>query len=72
MNFKYVSDEGSKRAIFIRISKTTVALSRLKLNIFRQEHSLASMGKLVRMLIVSTTLYDCESWTLKSKAQCLY
>ena len=68
-NFKYlgaiISNEGSKPEILSRIAKTTAALSRLKI-IWRDKNiSLASKVKLT--LILSTFLYDCESWTLTAK-----
>ena len=67
-NFKYlgaiISNEGSKPEILSRIAQTTAALSRLKI-IWRDKNiSLASNVKFMRMLILSTFLYACESWTL--------
>ena len=67
-NFKYlgaiISNEGSKPEILSRIAQTTVALSRLKI-IWRDKNiSLVSKVKLMRMLVLSTFLYACESWTL--------
>ena len=63
-NFKYlgviISNEGSKPEI---LSRTTAALSRLKI-IWRDKNiSLASKVKLMRRLILSTFLYACEGWT---------
>ena len=59
-NFEYlgaiISNEGSKYEILSRISKTTAALSRLKI-IWRDKNiSLASKVKLMRTLILSTFL----------------
>ena len=67
-NFKYlgaiISNEESKPEMLSRIAQTTTALPRLK-NIWRDRNiSLASKVKLMRMLILSTFLYICESWTL--------
>ena len=70
-NFKYLgaitSNEGSKFEILSRIAQTTAALSRLMI-IWRDKNiSLASKVKLMRMLILSTFLYACESWTLTAE-----
>ena len=72
-NFKYlgaiISKEGSKPEILSRIAQTTAALSTLKI-IWRDKNiSLASMVKLMRMLILSTFLYACESWTLTAELE---
>ena len=72
-NFKYlgaiISNEGSKPEILSRIAQTTVALSSLKI-IWRDKNtSLASKVKLMRTLILSTFLYDCESWTLTAEIE---
>ena len=72
-NFKYIgtiiSNEGSKPEILSRIAQTTAALARLKL-IWRDKNiSLASKVKLMRMLILSTFLYVCESWTLTAEIE---
>ena len=66
-NFKYlgaiISNEGSKPEILSSIAQATAALSRLKI-IWRDKNiSLASKVKLMRMLILSTFLYACESGT---------
>ena len=67
-NFKYlgaiISNEGSKPEILSRIAQTTATLSRLKIMWRDKNTSLASKIKLMRMLIFSTFLYACESWTL--------
>ena len=68
-NFKYlkaiISNEGSKSKILSRIAQTTAALSRLKI-IWRDKNmSLVSKVKLMWMLILSTFLYDYESWALR-------
>ena len=70
-NFKYlgaiISNKGSKPEILSRITQTTAALSRLKV-IWRDKNiSLASKVKLMRTLILSTSLYACESWTLTAE-----
>ena len=72
-NFKYrgaiISNERSKPEILSRIAQTTTALSRLKI-IWRDKNiSLASKVKLMRMLILSTFLYACESWTLTAEIE---
>ena len=72
-NFKYlgaiISNKGSKPAILSRIAQTTVAFSRLKI-IWRDKNiSLAYKVKLMRMLIFSTFLYVCESWTLTAEIE---
>ena len=72
-SFKYlgaiISNEGSKPEILSRIAQTTTALSRLKI-IWRDKNiSLASKVKLMRMLILSTFLYVCESWTLTAEIE---
>ena len=70
-NFKYlgaiISNEGSKPEILSRISRTTTALSRLKIIWRDKSISLASTFKLMRTLILSTFLYACESWTLTAE-----
>ena len=72
-NFKYlgaiISNKGSKPEILCRIAQTTAALSRLKV-IWRDKNiSLAYKVKLMRMLILSTFLYACESWTLTAEIE---
>ena len=72
-NLKYlgaiISNKGSKPEILSRIAQTTAALSRLKI-IWRDKNiSLASKVKLMRMLILSTFLYACESWTLTAEIE---
>ena len=72
-NFKYlgaiISNNGSKPEILSRIAQTTAALSSLKI-IWRDKNiSLASKVKLMRMLILSTFLYACESWTLTAELE---
>ena len=74
-NFKYlgaiISNEGSKPEILSRIALTTAALSRLKIIWKDKNISLASKVKLMWMLILSTFLYACESWTLTAEIQAL-
>ena len=64
-NFKYlgaiISNDGSKPEILSRIAQTTAALSRLKIILRDKNISLASKFKLMRILILSTFLYACES-----------
>ena len=72
-NFKYlgaiISNEGSKPEIFSSIAQTAATLSRLKV-IWRDKNiSLISKVKLMRMLILSTFLYACESWTLTAEIE---
>ena len=67
-NFKYlgaiISNKRSKPEIFSRIAKTTAALSTLKIIWSDKYISLASKVKLLWTLILSTSLYAYESWTL--------
>ena len=72
-NFRYlgaiISNEGSKPEILSRITQTPAALSRLKI-IWRDKNSShCSKVKLMRMLILSTLLYACESWTLTAEIE---
>ena len=72
-NFKYlgaiISNEGSKPEILSRIAQTTAAVSRLKI-IWRDKNIvLASTVTLMWMLILSTFLYACESWTLTAEIE---
>ena len=72
-NFKYlesiISNEGSKPKILSSIPQTTAALSRLRI-IWRDKNiSLASKVKLMRMLILSTFLYACVSYTLTAELE---
>ena len=72
-NFKYlgaiISNKGSKPEVLSRIAQTTAALSRLK-SIWRDRNiSLACKVKLMRMLILSTFLYVCESCTLTAEIE---
>ena len=72
-NFRYlgsiISNEGSKPEILSRIAQTTAALSRLKIVWRGKNISLASKVKLMRMLILSTFLYACESCTLTAEIE---
>ena len=72
-NFKYlraiISNEGSKPEILSRIAQTTAALSRLKIIWRNKNSSLASKVKLMRILILSTFFYACESWTLTAEIE---
>ena len=72
-NFKYLgainSNDGSKPEILSRIVQTTAALSRLKIIWRDKDISLASKVKLMRMLILSTFLYACESRTLTAEIE---
>ena len=72
-NFKYlgaiIPNEGSKPEILSRIAQTTAALSRLKIIVRDKNISLSSKVKLMRMLILSTFLYACESWTLTAEIE---
>ena len=59
---KYVyTNEGSEPEVLSRIAQATAALSRLKIIWRDKDISLASKVKLMRMLILSTFLYACES-----------
>ena len=71
-NFKYhgaiISYEGSKHKIISRIAQTTAALSSRLKTIWRDKNILLpSKIKLMRMLILSTFLYACESWSLTAE-----
>ena len=70
-NFKclgaIISNEGSKPKILSRIAQTTAALSRLKVIRRDTNISLVSKINLMRILILSTFLYACESWTLTAE-----
>ena len=70
-NFKYlraiISNEGSKPEILSRIAQTAAAFSRLKIIRRDKNISLTSKVKLMRTLILSTFIYDCESWTLTAE-----
>ena len=72
-NFKYlgaiISNEGSKPEILSRIAQSTTSLSRLKIICRDKYISLASKGKLMRMLILSIFLYAYESWTLTAEIE---
>ena len=64
-----ISNEGSKREILSGISQTTAALSRQKIICRDKNIALASKVKPMRMLILSTFLYACESWTLTAEIE---
>ena len=72
-NFKnlgaIISNVGSKPEILSRIAQTTAALSRLKIILRDKNISLASKVKLMQMLILSTFLYACGSWTLTAETE---
>ena len=72
-NIKYlgaiISNEGSKPEILSIIAQTTAALSRLKI-IWRDKNiSRASTVKLMRMPILPTFLFACESWALTAEIE---
>ena len=59
-----VSDDGFKLEVFSRTAQATAALSNLK-PIWRNNNlSLGSKVKLMHSLVISISLYACESWTL--------
>ena len=72
-NFRYfgaiISNEGSNTEMLSMIAKTKAALSRPKIKWGDKNISLASKVKLIRTLILSTSLYACESWTLTAKLE---
>ena len=72
-NFRYlgaiISNEGSNPEMLSMIAQTKAALSRLKIKWRDKNISLASKVKLIRTLILSTSLYACESWTLTAKLE---
>ena len=64
-----VSDDGSKQEVLSRIAQATAALTKLK-PIWRDNNtSLGSKMKLMRSLVITMFLYDCESWTLAAKLE---
>ena len=64
-----VSDDGSKQEVLSRIAQATAALTKLK-PIWRDNNtSLGSKVKLMRSLVITMYLYDCESWTLAAKLE---
>ena len=72
-SFKYlgavVSDDGSKPGVLLRIAQATVAHTKLK-PIWRDNNiSLGSDVKLTRSLVISISLYACESWTLTAELE---
>ena len=72
-SFKYlgsvITDESSKPEIFSRIAQTTAALTRLKPVWIDKSISLSSKIRLMRSLVISISLYACESWTLTAVLQ---
>ena len=72
-SFKYLSsvltDEGSKPEILCRTGKTTAALTRLKPVWNDRSISLSFKIRMMRSLVSSIFLYDCESWTLIAELQ---
>ena len=64
-SFKYlgsvITDEGSKPEILSRIARTTAALTRLKPVWNYRNIPLSSKIQLMRSLVTSIFLYDCES-----------
>ena len=68
--FKYQIIIGkSKPEILFRIAQTTAALSRLKIIWRDKKILLASNVKMMRTLILSTSLYACENWTLTAELE---
>ena len=72
-SFKYlgsvISNAGSKPEILSGIVQTIAALSILK-PIWRDKNiSLASKAKPTWTFILSTFLYECESWTLTAQVE---
>ena len=70
-SFKYlgsvITDEGSKPEILSRIAQATAALTRLKPVWIDKSISLSSKIQLMRSLVTSIFLYDCESWNLTAE-----
>ena len=62
-----ISNEGSKPEILFKITLTTAVLSRLKIIWRDKKISPASKVKLMRTLILSNFVCDCESWTMTAK-----
>ena len=64
-----VSDDASKPEVLSRIAQATAALTKLK-PIWRDNNiSLGSKVKLMRSLVISIFMYDCESWTLTAELE---
>ena len=72
-SFKYmgsvITDKGSKPEILSRIAQATAALTRLKPVWIGKSISLSSKIPLMRSLVTSIFLYDCESWTITAELQ---
>ena len=72
-SFKYLSsvitDDSSKPEILSRIAQTTAALTKLKPVWIDKSISLSSKIRLMRSLVTSIFLYDCESRTLTAELQ---
>ena len=64
-----ITDKGSKPEILSRIAQTTAALTRLKPVWIDKSSSLSFKIRLMRSLVTSIFLYDCESWTLTAELQ---
>ena len=62
-----ITDEGSKPAILSRIEQAV--LTRLKPVLDDRSISLSSNIRLMRFLVTSIFLYDCEPWTLTAELQ---
>ena len=72
-NFKYlgsvVSAEGYKPEILSRTAQTTAALTILKPVWNDRSVSFSSKIRLMRSLVTSIFLYDCESWTTQKSCK---
>ena len=64
-----ITDEGSKPEILSRIAQTTAALTRLTPIWNDMCTSFSSNIRLMRSLVTSIFLYECESWTLTAELQ---
>ena len=64
-----ITDEGFKPEILFRIAQTTASLTRLKPVWIEKSIFLSSKIRLMRSLVTSIFLYDCESWTLTAELQ---
>ena len=72
-SFKYLgsvmTEEGSKPEILSMIAQTTAAFTRLKPVWNDRSFSFSSKIQLMRSLVTSVFVYDCESWTLTAELQ---
>ena len=72
-NFKYlgaiVIDKGSIAEIFSRIAQNIAALTKLKIIWDDKNIDLSSKIRLLRWLVMSISVYSCETWTLTAEIE---